>query len=175
MENNIIKNFEYIIVKNVKCGKYKEKKDVKDLIKYITGHSIIEKHQKTVRYTGGYGVHTCDPVLCYNDMYIIKKIYKKTTSKNRSIYHFVISFSEYIEDANTVKLISIDICHHFYEQGFQCMYGVHEDTENLHIHIAVNSTNFKTGRQMHLKYNELNNIITGLKKLAYNILKENGY
>lgn len=55
------------------------------------------------------------------------------------------------------------------------MYGVHEDTENLHIHIAVNSTNFKTGKQMHLKYNELNDTITGLKKLAYNVLKENGY
>lgn len=175
METISIKTYEDIIVKNVNCGKFKNKEDAINLIKYITGNSIIAEKQKPVRYIGGYGVCSYDPDLCYDSMYAIKKLYKTTSPRLRCIYHFLVSFPEYIEDANIVKLISIDICKHFYKNGFQCIYCVHEDTENLHIHIAVNSTSFITGKQMHYSHYELDNTITCLKKISYLVLKKNGY
>jgi len=175
MEKIIIKNFEDIFVKNVHCGKYKNKKDALQLIRYIFGKSKKEEKQKPVRYIGGYGVNGYDPDLCCDAMYIIKKLYKKTNPGLRCIYHLIVSFPEYIEDINIVKLISIDICKYFYQKGFQCIYGVHDDTEKLHIHIAINSTNFITGKQADLSIRKLKNTRTDLQKTAYWILKENGF
>ena len=175
MENNVIKTYEDIVVKNVNCGKYKGKRDMLNLIKYITGNSTKLENQKSVRYIGAFGVPYNNPELCCDAMYIVKKYCSKTDKKFRSVYHFLISFQEYIDDANIVKFIAIEICQNFYNRGFQCIYGVHEDTEHLHIHIAVNSTNFMTGKQMHFSKSELMFIIIDLKKLAYGILKENGY
>ncbi len=175
MEKIIIKDFKDIFVENVNPGKYKSRKDAIRLISYIFGHSEIKEKQKPVRYTGGYGVNSYDPYLCCEDMYVIKKLYKKTKKGLRHIYHIVVSFPKYIEDANTIKLISVDICQYFYQNGFQCIYGVHEDTEDLHIHIAVNSTSYKTGKQADLSIRDLKNISITLKKIAYHILKGNGY
>ncbi len=175
MENNVIKTYEDIVVKNVNCGKYKEKRDMLNLIKYITGNSTKPEKQKSVRYIGGCGVPYYNSDLCCDSMYIVKKYYNKTDKKFRSVYHFMISFENPIEDANIVKLIAIGICQNFYEDGFQCIYGVHEDTEHLHIHIAVNGTNFTTGKQMHLSNSELKALMIDLKKRAYGILKEKGY
>ncbi len=175
MENTIIKTYEDIIVRNINCGKYKSKKDALQLIKYISGNSNVSENKKTVRYIGGYGIPFYDFNKCYHSMYIIKSQYGKTGEHLRCMYHLIISFPEYIKDANTIKLISIDICQYIYQQGFQCLYGVHEDTEKLHIHIAVNSTNFMTGQQAHFSDSELYTIRPNLQKKAYVILKANGY
>ena len=72
-------------------------------------------------------------------------------------------------------MAAISICHYIYQEGFQCMYGVHEDTENLHIHIAVNRTNFITGNQFRMSPYELKTLTTELKKITFSILRENGY
>lgn len=74
-----------------------------------------------------------------------------------------------------MKIISVRICQYLYAQGFQCLYGVHEDTDNPHIHIAINSTNFITGKQMHFKKDELKQFTTNLKNIAFDILKKNYY
>lgn len=175
MENTRIKTYEDIVVQNINCGKYKTKKDAMNLIKYITGKSCITEKQKEVRYKGGCGVPDYDHELCHNAMYIIKKLYKKTGKNLRCSYHFVISLPAYIQDVNIIKLVSIETCQLFYNKGFQCIYGIHEDTDNLHIHIVVNSTNFQTGKQLHMSIKELKNFTTELKKTAFEILKENGF
>lgn len=175
MEKITIKSFNDIFVKNVNPGEYKSKKDAIQLIEYIFGCSKIKEKQKPVRYTGGYGVNSYNPYLCCNDIYIIKKLYKKIKAGLRHVYHIVVSFPKYIEDVNTIKLVSVGICQYLYKKGFQCIYGIHEDTENLHIHIAVNSTSYKTGNQVNLLKKDLENIQMDLKKIAYHILKENGY
>lgn len=175
MGKDVIKTFEEIVVKNIKNGKYKSNSDTRNLIGYIMGKSKDSDNQKPVRYTGGYGVPYYDFDMCCNAMGIIKKYYKKNKKSLRKVYHFIISFPEYINDVNIVKIISVNICQHFYYNGFQCFYGIHEDTKNLHIHIAVNSTSFTTGKQMHFSYNELKTFKTTLKKTAYKILKENYY
>lgn len=175
MEKIGIKNFEEIVVKNVNCGQYKSKKDSLQLIRYIFGKSKSIEKQKLVRYTGGYGVNSYDPDLCCGAMYIIKKLYRKTGEDLRHVYHIVVSFPEYIKDTDTIKLVAIDICEYFYKKDFQCVYAIHENEENLHIHIVVNSTNFITGKQVNLPLNALKTIKTDLQKIAYWILKEKGY
>ena len=183
MQNNVIKTYKDIFVKNVRCGEYTNKKDMRRLIRYITDSKKEREKEgkKPIRYIGAYGVPYYNPKLCRDAIYIVKKYYDKmdkvdkTGKPLRSVYHFVISFPDPIEDADIVKLIAIDTCQYFYNKGFQCIYAVHEDTKHLHIHIAVNSTNFMTGKQMHFSKSELMSIIIDLKKLAYGILKENGY
>lgn len=173
MANVIIESYKEIIVKPINLSGYPTKQDVLRLIKYITGNSTVIEHQKTVRYIGAFGVSAYNPVLCCNTMYVVKRLYGKASNKFRRIYHFMISFPTGIEDANTVKFIAINLCEKFYDQGFQCIYGVHEDTDNLHIHMAINSTNFITGKQLHIS--SVKSIKTDLKKMAFKILKDNGY
>ena len=33
-------------------------------------------------------------------------------------------------------------------EEFQNIYGLHEDTDNLHVHFAINSVNYKTGKKI---------------------------
>lgn len=178
MENNAIDTYKEIIAKNIKCGEYKKKEDMLKLIKYITGNSASLEVQKTVRYIGAYGVPYYNPELCRDAMYIVKKYYDKmdkiykTGKPLRSVNHFMISFKDYINDANIIKLIAIDICDDFYKNGFQCIYGVHEDTDNLHMHIAVNGTNFMTTKQLHLSNWEFKVLPKYLNKRTYELLKE---
>lgn len=47
MGQNKINTYEDIVVKNVKCGKYKKKRDVLNVIKYIGGNSINPEKKET--------------------------------------------------------------------------------------------------------------------------------
>lgn len=58
----------------------------------------------------------------------------------------VISFPESEEDLYSMGMFGQRVIEHFLE-GHQCVYAVHEDTDNLYIHIAWNVVNYHTGRK----------------------------
>ena len=68
--------------------------------------------------------------------------------KGQVLRHFVLSFDRYDEDCIT-PMIAYQIAERFvnFFDGFQTVFAVHENTENLHIHFMVCSTNFYTGHK----------------------------
>ncbi|WP_455089682.1 relaxase/mobilization nuclease domain-containing protein, partial [Peptoanaerobacter stomatis] len=85
----------------------------------------------------------------YNEFIQTKKEFNKLDGNN--FFHYVISFSD--EDKIDEKDV-MEIVYKFLEDkkfdGFQIFYGTHQDTDNLHCHILINSVNCINGKKWHL-------------------------
>lgn len=68
--------------------------------------------------------------------------------------HRVISFSsEEVQDPILAFWLAKRVSEFYFERGYISFFGVHTDTDNLHIHIAVSSTNWRDGSDFFI-YNE---------------------
>ena len=121
---------------------YKKDKDIKNLLMYISGES---KTKEKVRYCGCRGLPK-KPEKATEKIIQIQKLYNK--DNRRRVYQIMVSFPEVMKDVNCVKIIVENIAAMIYE-GYQVYYGIHEDTENLHIHYAINAVSYKDGRKWH--------------------------
>lgn len=74
--------------------------------------------------------------------------------KGSLMQHRVISFSsEEVQDPLLVFWLAKRVSEFYFERGYISFFGVHTDTDNLHIHIAVLSTNWRDGSDFFI-YNE---------------------
>lgn len=134
-------------------AKYHDKKALANVIYYIAGES--ESKKRKTHHTGVRGCRT------KSTKEVIEKMWKiiKPTMKNkksRSLYHWVVTLPELcLEDAAVAKLIAEEIADYFWELGYQIYFGVHEDTEILHIHIAQSSCNYLSRKKFHINKKEL--------------------
>ncbi len=77
-----------------------------------------------------------------------RKFNKAQDDKMRFCYHEIISF-EYGTDLELALKIGEDYCNKLHqEKGFNCYMGVHIDKQNTHIHILVDSVNYRTGKML---------------------------
>lgn len=77
-----------------------------------------------------------------------RRFNKAQDDKMRFCYHEIISL-EYGTDPELALKIGEDYCNKLHqEKGFNCYMGVHTDKQNTHIHILVDSVNFKTGKML---------------------------
>lgn len=77
-----------------------------------------------------------------------RRFNKAQDDKMRFCYHEIISL-EYGTDPELALKIGEDYCNKLHqEKGFNCYMGVHIDKQNTHIHILVDSVNFKTGKML---------------------------
>ena len=77
-----------------------------------------------------------------------RRFNKAKENENRFCYHEIISL-EYGTDPELTLKIGEDYCNKLHqEKGFNCYMGVHIDKQNTHIHILVDSVNFKTGKML---------------------------
>lgn len=128
-------------------GKYDNQKAVEYVINYIcspqkTLHSII----------GALGAYPIRPQNIIRQFKAIQVFHRNT--KGRKIYHLEIAFSpEEIAqlDITDYENMGYLIIEYFWVDGHQAVFGLHEDSGKLHIHVAVNSVNFRTGRKYHLQ------------------------
>lgn len=122
--------------------KYSDISDVSNLIYYITNPQKC--HSGCI---GAQGVGNRSLYEILKQMMKTKQNYNQT--QGRLVLHYVVSFSN--EEMQIIN--PIDALHIGYEiaanlfPGHQVIFGVHEDTDNLHIHFVVNSTNYYTGQQ----------------------------
>lgn len=132
-----------IIIKIV-SNKFSDDCAVGNLIHYI----LMEKHSKKKRrYTGGKGVYYLDWKRATEEFEIVQKWYKKRSK--RRIYHMIISFPEEEEDIYSIYMFGQRVIEHFFE-NYQCVFAVHDDTENLHIHIGWNAVSYRDGKKWHM-------------------------
>lgn len=151
-----------ILVKNTH---YPRDKDIKNLMKYIAGET---EGKEKVKYCGGKGISK-KPDKTADRMIVVQKYFRKTSK--RRIYHWIISFPEYVRDVNCIKIIAENVADIFFE-NYQVYYGVHEDTDNLHIHLAVNAVSYVDGLKWHKNKKEFEVIRRKIKEEAENILLE---
>lgn len=75
-----------------------------------------------------------------------KRFNKDKDDKMRFCFHDIISL-EYGTDKELALKIGIEYCQKEYEEkGYNCFIGVHTDTKNTHIHILIDTVNFRTGK-----------------------------
>ena len=144
MEEIIVKMADQ---KGRSVGKYSKKKDIRQLLEYIVTDKSTGKY---IRYWDCRGLVRN----IKESVEIINAIQKYMGKDNgRRMYHFVISFPEDIDDINFV-CIAADAIADYIGQEYQLIYGIHTDTNNLHIHVAINSVSYRTGLKWHKNKNE---------------------
>lgn len=114
---------------------------MKALFNYIARESAVYK-------TIGIGVSD-DSEKAFKQMMSNKRKYDKAIDdKYRFCYHEIITFEKGTDPELALK-IGEDYCKNLHlKKGFNTWLGVQTDTENTHIHIVVDSTNFKNGKQL---------------------------
>lgn len=99
-------------------------------------------------------------------MQIAKRLFHQEGGKQYQ--HLVISNDDNIGDIALVQKNAVQIAKYFYD--FQIVAYTHEDTNNLHTHIVINTVNMSTGKKLILYKKDFNNFI----KYANKIFKKNG-
>jgi len=92
--------------------------------------------------------HNCTPQTSYVEMMATKQSFRKTDGV--SFLHYVHSFSD---KENITPWQANEIARELAEKLFpdnECVIATHNDTDNLHSHIIVNSVNFKSGKKLHM-------------------------
>jgi len=162
---------EKIIIKAAKNGgkicSYSSKKDIKNLIKYITG---IKNSSEQVNCWGVRGlikdIDTIVPMIG-----IVQK--KLGKDKGRRIYHFIISFESDMK-YQEIAYIAANAIADFVGKEYQLVFGVHEDTDNIHIHMAVNAVSYIDGKKWHKNKKEFVLWKKQMETIIYGIADEWG-
>ncbi len=86
--------------------------------------------------------YAADPNHAIEQMQLVKDIYGK--DRGRRVRHFVLSFGPgEVIDCNDAMLLGFRICEYYSE--FQSVFSLHEDTDHLHLHFAVNTVAYTDG------------------------------
>lgn len=126
-----------IKVKNQSCGR-------------MLGSLAYVLQDKKVSFEGGRtetGIN-CTPYTSYLEMMTTKQNFKKTG--DICFYHYVQSFSD---QKNITPWQANEVAKELAEKLFpdyECVIATHNDTDNIHSHIIVNSVSFKDGRKLHM-------------------------
>ena len=116
-------------------------KGMKALFNYIARESGVYK-------TIGIGMSDDSEKAFKQVMNNKRRFNKAKENENRFCYHEIISL-EYGTDPELALKIAIDYCTNLHqEKGFNCYMGVHIDKQNTHIHILVDSVNYRTGKML---------------------------
>ena len=109
----------------------------------------------------------CIPENAYEEMIMVKKMYKKLTGREK--IHFVQSFSPTdkltYEQAHEIGMRTAE-----YFKDFQIVVATHIDREHIHNHIVLNTVNFNTGIKFHQSKQDMQKI----KEFSNQICKEYG-
>lgn len=129
--------------------KIKSTNNMKNLINYIQDD---KSHNDEIIYYNAVGV---DPAAAARDMQLCKMAYCKTRGSQGK--HLIIALSKQEEAKiiadNKVEKVADKIADIIYSNtGCQVAYAVHGNTDNLHIHYALNSVRIADGYKMQMNY-----------------------
>lgn len=152
-------------------GKYHDANSNYDLIHYIANP------YKTIHgLYGGLAVSN-NPLHAVLQMYMLRNAWGKFDCVQ--IRHMILSFSENelsVNNPEHVKLlnqIAIQTAA-YYSSAYQIFYGIHENTNQLHIHFAMNMLNYHTGMQYSGKKKDLYGFLSHINNVLaqYNLSVE---
>ena len=97
--------------------------------------------------TPSVGINLC-PETAYEEMQAVKEIWHKTGG--RKYKHYVLSFEEEVNlPAETLLEIGYKVGQYFADE-YQLLISLHQNTDNLHLHIVQNTINMLTGKKLSL-------------------------
>ena len=97
-----------------------------------------------------------------------------TISNDDKTYHLIVSFRESELNINKLRQIEEDIAYGMGFEKHQRLCVVHNDTDNLHFHIAINKINPETNKiyTPYRDYQKLNDIAIAIEN-KYGLIKDN--
>lgn len=141
-------------------NRYNNLHDLENLVHY----AIRPEHCIEGIY-GAQGVSKGSADEMYQQMYGIKSFYNKKSG--RQAMHFVLSFSKEEERFIGVKeALEIGYIVAGYFTGWQVVFGVHTNEDNLHIHFVLNTVSYENGLKFSIGFVELQNIKRGIEKIV---------
>ena len=139
---------------------YRGREDLENLIGYVL---TDKRTNRPCYHRGGFGAGT---ITAYEEMVKVQNFYGKT--EDRLARHFIISFDDtYCIDAETAVRLAYKIAL-YYSSRHQIIFGVHEDTGNIHIHFVLNTVSFVDG----LKFSESPGEFARFKHYVENVINE---
>jgi hypothetical protein len=141
---------------------YKTLRSVKRLINYIMR---VDKTQEAL-----IGAIYCNPQTAYDEFIMTKAIYNKlpteTLSKHNEVVHMVLSFKGQEASPELAKTIADQFIQEEKFKGFQVVYAVHTDTDDVHAHFAINTVSYETGLRWHISRNEVVQLIEKANEIS---------
>lgn len=125
----------------------------------LTHYALVGKPDKRIRYYGGYNV-----VLSRADeeIVLVKQYFQKTD--RRLMRHFTVSFNDETS-AYDAWILGWRIAA-YYADRYQIVFGVHENTDNIHIHFVMNTVSFVDGLKYSGGYGDLYNLTSYADKIC---------
>ena len=118
-------------------GKYHDEDALSDVSRYI-----LNPYKTFHKYTGGIHVDMNDPA---GSMDAVAEQHKK--QKGVRLWHFIVSFTE---DECPSPIVADSIGEDIIEwlgEEYQAVYAVHEDSNEVHLHIVFNSVSYVDGHK----------------------------
>ena len=107
------------------------------------GEEALENVVNYVLRSGYYGGLAVDPEHAVFQMQLVKQLWSKTDG--RQVRHIILSFSKHeVLDYCDAMKYGYQICQYFGGR-FQIVFGLHMDTNHLHLHFALNTVSFVDG------------------------------
>ncbi|WP_130870549.1 relaxase/mobilization nuclease domain-containing protein [Intestinimonas massiliensis (ex Afouda et al. 2020)] len=123
-------------------GKYHDRDSFHDVISYVLRPEKTPSH-----YIGGIGV---DVLYAAAQMETLSACF----GQNQGVHlrHMILAFEngELYRSRKHALALAYQLAYpiaQFYGDCYQVIYAVHEDTDNVHIHFVMNTTNYRTGRK----------------------------
>ncbi|MDE6020481.1 MAG: relaxase/mobilization nuclease domain-containing protein [Ruminococcus sp.] len=142
---------------------YNNESSIFNLVKYTLTDKLTGA---PVRYYGGYNI---DVSRAAEQIVLVKQYFHKWCG--RKMRHFIVSFDENITPYQAYLLgwqISA-----YYANRFQIVFGVHEDTGNVHIHFIFNTVSFIDGLKYSEYHDDLYKLNAYVKRVYENALSSN--
>ena len=133
-----------MIFKKVKRNKGKSKEaNIRDLVNYITNGE-----NEKVFYANGIGFSSNNPNVQREEMVSLAAEAPRSWSP---VYHYILSFQEGEKPTKQqVDEAVIILMKHMGLKDHQAIYALHQDTDNYHIHIAVNRIHPETCKSVEI-------------------------
>ena len=96
-----------------------------------------------MQIVGGYGVTLTSAEDIINQFYTVKRLYNKVNGKQVVHILFSVDKTTYL-NAKQVKMFG-NLLGLYFANDRQVVFGVHTDTEHLHIHMVINTIAFTNG------------------------------
>ena len=128
-----------------------------DAVDAVIGYIGREGNNHNIGGTGFWPINMCGALDCFKK---VQQAYDVT--QGRHLWHIIISpDSTWFFKENDLIIISDRICNYFSSE-YQVFFGIHSDERYLHIHLAINSVNYRNGKR--LKFIDIEELRAFVKK-----------
>ena len=134
-------------------GEYNTAETLRKVLNYVSDNN------KTNGYIGAQNMLIGN---CFEQITAVNRYFLSTTQK--MVIHFILTFADYeYINPNDAMYIAYRICSLLPE--YQIKFGVHQDTEHLHIHFAMSPTSLIDGHKFYFDNTNLYNFMSGLRAI----------